>query len=620
MRMKPQASKHRSVSQAKFALWYSLAVGVATPLYGQSLSLIDLGEGVSAYGINTAGQITGCAPVSGGTQHAFLYSAGTLTDLGTLGGASSCGYAINVHGDVTGYADTASAAHAFVFTAGTMTDLGTIAGEANSAGVSVNANGDVVGYAFPSTPFAPLVPGNFYSAAAAFSGPFVSGSPSVSAFLYSHGAMTEVDPVNGPEQPSRFALAINDSGEIGVTFVAGCSDLCPFGGALTVSGGTVSTLNDLPGNDGAIFLTVITGINDSGQIVAYGEDPLAYTHGVIYSGGNMIDLGNNTEAFAINSAGDVVGFRLGNSAIGLYGQIGKDMTPLVYGNGAVRPLNMPGAIPTGINDNGWIIANHLTLNHAYVLEPSSVNLAPFGLSFGTPLFGQSHANYACGACTVKLTNNSAATIAVAAIGIAGNFAQTNNCPVSLGAGGVCTITVSYTPTQPDIDLGALTVSAGGTQYATLLTATATIEAQLHASATTVLAGTPFTLNWSATPGSTCTANGSTAFYGAVATSGSRTISEPAPGGNFGYSISCTQSTQSANAQVNVDVTTGAAGGTGRGGGGGGALDAWSLTLLMLGLLERSGWRRASRDCVERNDDFGLRRTAESLVRRLNGPE
>jgi probable HAF family extracellular repeat protein len=134
MRMKPQASKQRSVSQAKFAVWYSLAVGVATPLYGQSLSLIDLGEGVSAYGINTAGQITGCAPVSGGTLHAFLYSGGTLTDLGTLGGASSCGDAINVRGDVTGYADTASAAHAFLVTAATMTDLGTIAGEANSAG------------------------------------------------------------------------------------------------------------------------------------------------------------------------------------------------------------------------------------------------------------------------------------------------------------------------------------------------------------------------------------------------------------------------------------------------------------------------------------------------------
>ena len=306
----------------------------------QSLSLIDLGTGVSAYGINASGQVTGCAPAGGGAVHAFLYSAGLMTDLGTLGGASSCGYAINVHGDVTGYADTGSVSHAFIFTTGTMTDLGTLPGEANSAGVSLNASGDVVGYATPSAPFAPLGPGNFYSAATAFSGSWVPGSPTVRPFLYSHGAITEVDPVNGPEQPARFALAINDSGEIGVTGVSGCGILCPTGGSVTISGGTVSTLNDLPGNDGSVFLTVITGINTAGQVLAYGEDPLAYMHGVIYSGGNMIDLGNNTEAFAINSSGDAVGFKLGNSAIGLYGVVQKDMSHSSISPPTVRPLRL----------------------------------------------------------------------------------------------------------------------------------------------------------------------------------------------------------------------------------------------------------------------------------------
>jgi hypothetical protein len=111
-------------------------------------------------------------------------------------------------------------------------------------------------------------------------------------------------------------------------------------------------------------------------------------HGVIYTNGVPLDLGNNTEAWAINSQGDVVGSKLGNSPIGLYGVIGEDETPFVYSGGTRSDLNLPGALPTGINDSGWIIANHLTLGHAYVLQPSGISLAPFGLSFGNvPLGG-----------------------------------------------------------------------------------------------------------------------------------------------------------------------------------------------------------------------------------------
>ena len=76
--------------------------------------------------------------------------------------------------------------------------------------------------------------------------------------------------------------------------------------------------------------------------------------------------------------------------------IGSDMTPFIYSQGARRDLKLPGAIPTGINDSGVIIANHLTLNHAYVLEPSDITLAPFGLAFGSITIGQTNPAYACG--------------------------------------------------------------------------------------------------------------------------------------------------------------------------------------------------------------------------------
>ena len=54
--------------------------------------MTDLGTlrrlGSSANGINASGQVVGDADTSSGDNHAFLYSNGTMTDLGTLPGGS----------------------------------------------------------------------------------------------------------------------------------------------------------------------------------------------------------------------------------------------------------------------------------------------------------------------------------------------------------------------------------------------------------------------------------------------------------------------------------------------------------------------------------------------------
>ncbi len=52
--------------------------------------------------------------------------AASITDLGTLGGSYSYAYGINDSGQVVGGAATASGAqHAFLYSGGSMTDLGT---------------------------------------------------------------------------------------------------------------------------------------------------------------------------------------------------------------------------------------------------------------------------------------------------------------------------------------------------------------------------------------------------------------------------------------------------------------------------------------------------------------
>ena len=77
-----------------------------------------------------AGRWWGLPTQAAATDHAFLYSNGTMADLGTLpGGSVSAAHGINASGQVVGYADTSSGyAHAFLYSNGTMTDLGTLPG------------------------------------------------------------------------------------------------------------------------------------------------------------------------------------------------------------------------------------------------------------------------------------------------------------------------------------------------------------------------------------------------------------------------------------------------------------------------------------------------------------
>ena len=80
-------------------------------------------------------------------MHAFLYSGGVMTDLGTLpGGTYSCATGINNNGQIVGYSNTASGPiHAFLYSGGKMTDLGTLPGGDNSEATGINDSGQIVG-------------------------------------------------------------------------------------------------------------------------------------------------------------------------------------------------------------------------------------------------------------------------------------------------------------------------------------------------------------------------------------------------------------------------------------------------------------------------------------------
>jgi probable HAF family extracellular repeat protein len=88
-------------------------------------SWTNLGPGAGS-AINASGNVTGTLTTSVGTS-AFLFKDGTTTNLGTLGGMRSTGYAINATGQTVGSSDVVGStpAHAFFYN-GVMTDLNAI--------------------------------------------------------------------------------------------------------------------------------------------------------------------------------------------------------------------------------------------------------------------------------------------------------------------------------------------------------------------------------------------------------------------------------------------------------------------------------------------------------------
>ena len=117
---------------------------------------------------------------------------------------------------------------------------------------------------------------------------------------------------------------------------------------------------------------------------------------------------------------------------------------------------------------------------------------------------------------------------------------------------------------------------------------------LTASSTQVTDGQSFTLNWSSSGATGCTASGGGAngssWSGSLQPSGSITQNATTVG-NFTYTLSCSNAQYSTEAQASVDVSAAAASSGAGGHGGGGAMDLLELACLGTLLARRSVRRR-----------------------------
>ena len=306
------------------------------------------------------------AAVATAVPAAAATSTYTETIMGSLGGGFTDATAINASGQVTGYSDTAKEIqvscppaqygqpkkcfepiqHAFLFSNGTMTDLGTLGGT-DSEGLAINDSGEVVGWSQTKagtsdaflwngtrmTVLAPL--SAFYPFGINDSGQ-IAGACNNDSFpcVDSNGTITALpDP---PGLTCGGAIAINNHGQV----LGGCGDPSGNSHGVVWTGGTPTVLPTL---GGPYFAP--TAINNNGDVVGFGQTSTFAQHGFLYKDGTMTDLGNNLFLYAINDS-DVM--------------VGND---LIVSNGTVQNINtlIPAGDPglnyaVGINDNGQIIA------------------------------------------------------------------------------------------------------------------------------------------------------------------------------------------------------------------------------------------------------------------------
>jgi probable HAF family extracellular repeat protein len=308
------------------------------------------------YALNSLGHVTGYSTTAEGASRAFVYD-GTMRDLGTLDGLATVGWSINDQGQVAGVAEGGFSTRAFLYD-GTMQDIGTLR---NGAGLGwaygINNSGVVTGWAS-----------------------WTNGTTNnLHAFRYD-GAMQDLGSFGRPFADYSRGMAINDNGH--VTGVAGS-------GQGFIYDGTLRPLGNLPGGTHSYGYA----INASDMVTGYADitTPGENVHAFLWVDGVIQDLGTlpgtvSSYGRGINASGQIVGYATaeGNSAQRAF--IYDPEFGMINLNWLIDPtLGWHIGRAYGINDAGQIVGLATINNEGRAVlltpvpEPSMLLLGAIGL-------------------------------------------------------------------------------------------------------------------------------------------------------------------------------------------------------------------------------------------------
>ncbi len=372
---------------------------------GVTTDLGNLPGGPSSFpvAINNLGLIVGQSqndlidPLTGAPEvRGVLWRNGQVIDLGTLGGNASSANAINDLGQVVGsatnvtldpfanapqsacqvletglfpcssftfsfnalFSPSTTETHAFLWQDGFMRDLGTLGGPDSSALIN-NNQGEVAGWSYTSFVANPS-----------------TGTPSVDPFLWSpeDGKVTDLGSLGGTFGAPFF---MNNLGQVvGVSNLPGDLIVHPFLWSKSEGMKDLGTLGGTYGHP--------DWINDAGEVVGFSKiaGVQAGGHAFLWRRGVMTDLGTIgtdpvSEAFNINSLGQIVGGTFIWFGPDLHGFLSENRGPIVDLNKLVLPgSNVRVATGLLINDLGEIAGRGILPNgdeHAVVLIPCDEN-------------------------------------------------------------------------------------------------------------------------------------------------------------------------------------------------------------------------------------------------------